>query len=80
MLAEARLVRDMFGLAGKEATRSTCGRGGGAGILVRTPGQTLPDHRLHLTEGERKDLRAFLCSLTYSLTDTVTRGGAGARH
>ncbi|HTO73552.1 MAG TPA: cytochrome c peroxidase [Gemmatimonadales bacterium] len=39
-------------------------RGGGSGIGANVPGQTLPARRLRLTETERRDLVAFLGSLT----------------
>jgi cytochrome c peroxidase len=39
-------------------------RGGGPGIGVRLPNQTLPTERLRLTEGERRELIAFLRTLT----------------
>jgi cytochrome c peroxidase len=41
-------------------------RGGGAGIGLRLPNQTLPPERLHLTRREKRDLVAFLGSLTDS--------------
>jgi cytochrome c peroxidase len=41
-------------------------RGGGAGIGLRLPNQTLPPERLHLTRQEKRDLVAFLGSLTDS--------------
>jgi cytochrome c peroxidase len=41
-------------------------RGGGTGIGLRLPNQTLPPQRLHLTRRERRDLVAFLGSLTDS--------------
>jgi cytochrome c peroxidase len=43
-------------------------RGGGAGIGETLTGQTLSPRPLHLTAEERRDLVAFLGSLT----DTVT--------
>lgn len=39
-------------------------RGGGAGIGVELPNQTLPPDRLRLTEGEKSDLVAFMRALT----------------
>jgi cytochrome c peroxidase len=39
-------------------------RGGGAGIGVDLPNQTLPPEPLHLTRGEKRDLLAFLDALT----------------
>ncbi|WP_345162735.1 cytochrome-c peroxidase [Pontibacter saemangeumensis] len=42
--------------------------GGGAGLGLDVPNQTLPDSPLNLTEGEKQDLIAFM----ESLTDTAT--------
>jgi len=39
-------------------------RGGGAGIGIDLPNQTLPADRLKLTRTERRELIAFLQSLT----------------
>jgi cytochrome c peroxidase len=39
-------------------------RGGGAGVGAHVDGQTLPDRKLDLTKQERRDLIAFLGSLT----------------
>jgi cytochrome c peroxidase len=39
-------------------------RGGGAGVGARVPGQTLPPRPLHLTTIERRQLLAFLATLT----------------
>jgi cytochrome c peroxidase len=39
-------------------------RGGGAGIGIDLPAQTLPRDPLHLTQGEMSDIIAFLTSLT----------------
>jgi cytochrome c peroxidase len=50
-------------------------RGGGAGIGAGVPGQTLPNRRLHLTPGEKRDLIAFLGALT----DTVASHPAAVR-
>lgn len=43
-------------------------RGGGAGIGLTVPNQTLPAEALHLSTGEKQDLVAFM----QALTDTVT--------
>ena len=42
-------------------------RGGGAGLGLDVPYQTLPSEQLHLTRKEKKDIIAFL----HSLTDTA---------
>lgn len=39
-------------------------RGGGAGIGIRLPNQTLPTNKLNLTDTEIQDLKAFIESLT----------------
>jgi cytochrome c peroxidase len=39
-------------------------RGGGAGLGLAVPGQTLPPRRLHLSPGEKTDLVAFLRTLS----------------
>jgi cytochrome c peroxidase len=41
-------------------------RGGGAGVGLDVPHQTLPNSRLHLTESDKSDLIAFLKTLTDS--------------
>ena len=50
-------------------------RGGGAGIGIELPNQTLPADRLELTEREKADLVAFMRSLTDT---TVFRGSGGS--
>jgi cytochrome c peroxidase len=49
--------------------------GGGTGIGLDLPYQTLFDHPLHMTPGERADLIAFL----RSLTDTAVSGAPASR-
>jgi cytochrome c peroxidase len=41
-------------------------KGGGAGLGISVPGQTLPAEPLHLTKNERKAIVAFMHSLTDS--------------
>jgi cytochrome c peroxidase len=48
-------------------------RGGGAGIGIRLPNQTLPPDRLRLSEEEKGDLKAFM----ESLTDSTYRAESG---
>jgi cytochrome c peroxidase len=40
--------------------------GGGAGIGIRLPNQTLPPDSLHLSDQDKADLKAFMESLTDS--------------
>ena len=48
--------------------------GGGNGVGMRLPNQTLSAKPLHLTDGEKQDLVAFLASLT----DSVSVGSDGS--
>jgi cytochrome c peroxidase len=50
-------------------------RGGGAGIGIRLPNQTLPPDSLRLSEREKGDLKAFM----ESLTDSTYRTESGTR-
>ena len=50
-------------------------RGGGNGIGMRLPNQTLPAERLRLTKQEKRDLVAFLEALTDSAYATAARPG-----
>jgi cytochrome c peroxidase len=52
-------------------------RGGGAGLGLALPNQTLSPERLHLSDAEKHDLVAFLATLTDSTsvpTSTTTHG------
>ncbi|HET7241294.1 MAG TPA: hypothetical protein VFI77_09040, partial [Gemmatimonadales bacterium] len=51
---------DCSAVAGAESVT----RGGGAGIGIALPNQTLPADRLKITRTERRELIAFLQSLT----------------
>jgi cytochrome c peroxidase len=53
--------------------------GGGAGIGLDLPYQTLFDHPLKLTPGERADLIAFLRSLTDTSVNGVSRSRVASR-
>ncbi len=50
-------------------------RGGGAGLGLDVPNQTLPGNKLHLSPAEKQDLIAFM----HSLSDTTTIFTAPAR-
>jgi cytochrome c peroxidase len=59
-------------------------RGGGNGLGMKLPNQTLPSDRLHLSAQEKRDLIAFLRSLTDSsaiapLAPVATRAAPGSR-
>jgi cytochrome c peroxidase len=54
-------------------------RGGGAGSGADVPGQTLPARPLHLSEGEKSDLIAFLRSLDDSIVLPTQRSALAGR-
>jgi cytochrome c peroxidase len=51
-------------------------RGGGNGLGMKLPNQTLPADRLNLSKQDKRDLVAFLRALTDSSVIVETRSGS----